>query len=84
MQIMSCKEYAMYYRRVTGLHISPESVGHMCRTGKLDAFKEPEGKTWFIKVEPAAPIEEYNKLKNDYIALQTTVKNVSKLLGGVI
>ncbi len=84
-QNMTTKQYAEYYRKITGLYISPSSVGHLCRKGELDAFKEPEGKQWIIKVKnPAVYPEDYEALNNKCISLQTTIMNINKLLGGAV
>ena len=83
MQIMTTKQYADYYRRITGLYISPESVAHLCRKGELNAYKEPEGKQWIIKVEnPAVPPEEFKAVENELIKTRATIENIGKLVLG--
>ncbi len=83
MQIMTTKQFADYYKRVTGLYISPESVAHLCRKGELNAYKEPEGKQWLIKFDKAAvPPEEVNELKNELVKARTTIENIGKLVLG--
>lgn len=82
MQIMTTKQYADYYRRITGLYISPESVAHLCRKGELEAYKEPEGKQWLIKVNPAVPPEEFKAVENELIKTKATIENTGKLVLG--
>ena len=82
MQIMTTKQYAVYYKKITGLYISPESVAHLCRKGELNAYKEPEGKQWLIKVDKVAvPPDEFKTLENKYIKAQATLENIGKMLG---
>ena len=82
MQIMTTKQYAVYYKKITGLYISPESVAHLCRKGVLNAYKEPEGKQWLIKVDNVAvPPDEFKTLENMYIKAQATLENIGKMLG---
>lgn len=82
MQIMTTKQYADYYKRITGLYISPESVAHLCRKGELKAYKEPEGKQWLIKVNPAVSPDELKAIENELIKTKATIENIGKLVLG--
>ncbi len=82
MQIMTTKQYADYYKRITGLYISPESVAHLCRKGELEAYKEPEGKQWLIKVNPAVSPDELKAIENELIKTKATIENIGKLVLG--
>mgnify|MGYP004453764953 FL=1 len=82
MQIMTTKQYADYYKRITGLYISPESVAHLCRKGELEAYKEPEGKQWLIKVNPAVLPDELKAIENELIKTKATIENIGKLVLG--
>ena len=82
MQIMTTKQYADYYKRITGLYISPESVAHLCRKGELVAYKEPEGKQWLIKINPAVSSDELKAIENELIKTKATIENIGKLVLG--
>ncbi len=83
MILMSTKQYADYYCKITGLFISPESVAHLCRNGTLDAYKEPEGKSWIIRIKDlAVSPEEYKSLEMENAGLRATIKNIAKLARG--
>lgn len=82
MQIMTTKQYADYYKRITGLYISPESVAHLCRKGELEAYKEPEGKQWLIKINPAVSSDELKAIENELIKTKATIENIGKLVLG--
>ncbi len=82
MQIMTTKQYADYYKRITGLYISPESVAHLCRKGELEAYKEPEGKQWLIKINPAVSSDELKAIENELIRTKATIENIGKLVLG--
>lgn len=82
MQIMTTKQFASYYKRITGLYISPESVAHMCRTGELDAYKEPETRSWLIRVKNmSVSAEEVRALETENAELRATIKNIAKIVG---
>lgn len=82
MQIMTTSQFASYYRKITGLFISKESVAHLCNTGKLSAYKEPERRQWLIKVENVAVSSaDYEILEKENAELRTTLKNIAKLAG---
>ncbi|MCD8238780.1 MAG: hypothetical protein LUC92_05540 [Clostridiales bacterium] len=79
--ILTTKQYATYYNNITGLPMSPENVANLCRNGKLNAFKEPEGKQWFIKVSsPVISQKDYDELQQKCFGLQATLRNISKLI----
>lgn len=82
MQIMTTKQYADYYKRITGLYISPESVAHLCRKGELEAYKEPEGKQWLIKINPAVSPDELKAIESELIKTKATIENIGKLVLG--
>lgn len=81
-QIMTTKQFASYYRKITGLYISSESIAYMCRTGELDAYKEPEAKQWLIRVkEVVVSPEEFKALEQENAELRATIKNIAKIIG---
>lgn len=82
MTIMTTKQFSDYYFKITGLRLSPESVGYMCRTGELDAYKEPESAVWQIRVKNLViSPEEYKALEQENAELRATIKNIAKIVG---